>query len=208
MRIKTGRFVGDGGLVYLPIGFVPDFFFLLDHATNALLYYWFEDMEDLEASGSQEGVKDAAGTKTKLADDGGIVAYDSGSEGPSIAEWEASTSYTARSATAHGDYVKPTGSGVTEEGDAADTQAIFECVTAGTSGSSEPAWPVEIGGQVNDNGVYWERVNVAHERLGYQGVRVAAALQTDGNSYYYLALQGEKANHGDVTGWTGGVQGA
>lgn len=210
--IHTGHFEPDGGLIYLPVGFVPDWFMLAEvGATNPLLYYWWGIQEDDEASGSQEGIIDTAGTKTLAADDGGIVAYDTASEGPTVGIWTASTAYTARSATAHGSYVHPTTSGQDDQGLTVDQEEIFECVTAGTTGTTEPTWPSASGdNSPSDNGVVWQKVtDVAKERVGYKGVRIAAALQTDGQEIYYLAILADDVrDHGDVTGWSSGVYGS
>lgn len=210
-QIIVGHFEPDGELIYLPIGFVPDLFRMWDYATAPKGHTWFERMEDDEASGSQEGIlDDGDGTYSKAADDGGIAAYDSGSELPTIGEWTASTAYTARSATAHGSYVKATTSGVDANGNEIDRSAIFECVTAGTTGSSEPVWPHVIGENgPSDNGVVWQKVNVAQFRGGYKGVRIAAALMTNGQETYYEAIQADQSlDLGDVDGWTAGVKGA
>ena len=212
-RIKAGHFEPDGAIIYLNIGFVPDFFLMAEMgATNPPIYIWWERQEDDEASGSQEGISIVGGSSnfTKLADAGGITAYDSSSM-QSISDWAANTAYTGRTATAHGSYAKGTTSGTDVDGSPVDREAIFECVTAGTSGSSEPTWPVETGqNSASDNGVIWQKVSdVALGRTGYQGVTIAAALMTDGQEMYYLALGADSVeDHGDVVGWTGGVQGA
>lgn len=205
-QILVGHFEADGALIYLPIGFIPDYFKLVEFHTNTniIFYEWWRRMEQDQASGKLEGISITEGVTANLADSGGIVAYDSGSQAPTIATWAASTAYTARTATADGSFVRPTTSSTT------DRDAIFECVTAGTSGSTEPTWPAGTGEQsASDNGVIWERVNEPLRRAGYQGVRIAAALMTDGREYYYLALQADDAyDHGDVVGWSGGVYGA
>lgn len=207
-QIKTGHFEPDGAIIYLPIGFVPDFFFLAEMgATNPILYYWWERQEDDEASGSQEGIIDTAGTKTKAADAGGITAYDTAAQEPTIAEWAASTAYTARSATASGSFVKCTTSGTDKNGYSCDREAIFECVTAGTSGTTEPTWPSDLDdNSASDNGVVWQKVNEAIVRGGYAGVTIAAALMTNAQEMYYLAIQADRSvDLGDVDGWPSGV---
>lgn len=54
--------------------------------------------------------------------------------------WQASTSYSV------GDVVRPT----TRNG------FTYKCITAGTSGSSEPTWPTTAGQTVTDGTVEWE----------------------------------------------------
>lgn len=217
-KINVGHFEPDGNTIYLPIGYVPDFFLLCElGATNPLFYYWWEMMEDDEAAQSQEGVIDSAGTKTKAADDAGIAAYDLGTDLPLIYVWAASTTTltqkdsggatttkTARTATAHGSYIIPTTSSDM------DRDAVFECVTSsGNTGATEPTWPASIGDQIADGNNVWERVNVPTFRGGYQGVSIEDNIQTDGQEMYYLALLADSAiDHGDVLGWVGGIYGA
>jgi hypothetical protein len=155
-----------------------------------------------EATGSQEGVSITEGTTADLADDGGIVAYSASAKAPTITEWTeaVATAATARTATAAGTYVKPS------VASSADRGSIFECVTAGTGGSTEPVWPDSDGENVTDNSVVWKKVNVSLQDGGYQGIVVAAALQTNGQEMYYTALQANQSvDHGDVDGWTDGI---
>lgn len=202
-KIKVGQFVQDGSLIYLPLGFVPDWIRLANRdLTNTIFVEWWRSMETDDISGSQEGISITEGTTADLADDGGITAYDVGSQAPTIEEWtqSRSTAATARTATAAGTYIKPTTDSDT------DRSAIFECVTAGTGDSSEPTWPDAIGEQVTDGTTVFERVDVSLERQGYQGVCIAGALMTDGQLMYYIAVQANQAIiHGDVVGWTDGV---
>lgn len=203
-QIKVGQFIQDGGLVNLPLGFVPDYIeFANRDLTNTVFTKWWKLMETNDISGSQEGIAiaDGGGT-TDLADAGGITAYDTGTQTPTIEEWtEArSTAATARTATAPGTYIKPTVSS------SADRGSVFECVTAGTGDSAEPTWPDADGENVTDGTTVWKKVNVSLQRGGYQGVVIAAAIQTDGQLMYYFALMADQAVvHGDVDGWTDGV---
>jgi hypothetical protein len=117
-----------------------------------------------------------------------------------LQQWTASTSYTARTTTAEGSFCRPTNSSTT------DRDAIFECTTGGTSGSTEPTWPDAIGGTVLDSTPIWERVNKVFGRSGYQGLQIEDNIQTDGQEMYYLAIQADESiDHGDVTGWASGV---
>lgn len=77
----------------------------------------------------------------------------------SAADWVASTAYVV------GDRVV-----ATTAASAARQNYCFECTTAGTSGGSEPAWSVTIGGTQADNTVVWTvractTWNNAHIRL-------------------------------------------
>lgn len=209
-NIKVGHFEADGALIYLPLGFKPDFFLMMDYSATPLFYYFWGEMESHEAANSEEGVSDSAGTKAKLATDGGFASYDTATDGPTIAAWAASTAYTARTATARGSLVRRSASTDTDtNGLIVDINAIFECVTAGTSGSSVPTWPAAPGAQsASDNGVIWEKAeDIPHYRMGYQGIRIAAALMTDGQEIYYLAInaEGNVTDWGDVVSWPSGV---
>ncbi len=213
--IKTGHFEADGGLVNLPVGFIPD---ILDMdevgTTNPDHVRWYRSQETDEASGSQEGMitNGADGVITKLADAGGITAYDTGVQTPKTGEWEASsatinekdgTSITiaAKTATAPGTYVFPTVASPT------DRQAVFEAVTvSGNTGATEPLWPASVGENITDGSIVWKRIDLSFQRGGYQGVVIAAALGTNGQEWYYEAKQAEqRVDHGDTDGWVDGV---
>jgi hypothetical protein len=211
-QIVVFHYEPDGSDVYLPLGFVPDYVEILEvGATAPLVHRWYEMQEDDEASGSQEGViDDGDGTLSLAADSQGIIAYDSGTDGPTVTVWSAGLTVVARSASVHGTYIKPTVAQAAAQG--VDREAIFEVVTNTTTGTTEPTWPAGIGEQVSDNHgspVVYERVNVPLERVGYQGIVVANELQTDGQEMYGFAVQADKSiDFGDVVGWTGGVYGA
>ena len=208
-QIKVGHFEADGGLVNLPLGFIPDYIKVVDFFTdtNIEINYWWRRMEQDQGTGKQEGYSVLEGITANLADAGGITAYNTGAQSPAsgtgagqLAEWAASTSYTARTATAPGSYVKPTVSSPTDRG------AVFECVTGGTSGSTEPTWPDAIDETVLDSTPVWKRIDLSLQRGGYQGVVIAAALTTNGQEVYYLALQADQVvDHGDVDGWGSGI---
>jgi hypothetical protein len=216
-QIITGHLEPDGSIIYVPVGFIPDFLFAVEYGvTNPLLYYWFGNEE--EDAESTDGIIDTAGTKTKAAAAAGFAGYDTKTSGPygitatpaAIADWVASTAYGARSATAHGDYVRATSTGTDTNGLVVDRSQLFECVTAGTSGSSEPTWPANIGGNsASDNGVVWQKVtDVPTFEGGYKGFSIAAALMTDAQEWYYLAIQADDTiDQEDVTSWPGGIEG-
>ncbi len=216
--IRVGHFLGDGADIFLPIGFIPDYFRLCDIdsvITNAAVTIneWFERMEDDEASGSQEGWALGLATLgyTTLHPDGqGITAYDTGSQQPAsgfdageLSQWTATTAVDVRTGTAAGSYAKPTVGAVDDTGGVADRDAIFENVggSDGNTGATEPVWPSAIGGQVVDSNAIWEKVNTPTFRGGYQGVGIAAEIQTNSHEYYYLAIRAhDSVDHGDVDG--------
>lgn len=221
--IRVGHFLGDGELIYLPIGFIPDYFRMCDidsTTTNAAvaIHEWFERMEDDEASNSQEGWAlglSTLGYTTLHADTEGIIAYDTGTQLPAsgfdageLGQWTLSTAVDVRTAAAAGSYAKPTVGALDNTGGVVDRDAIFENVGAsdGNTGTTEPVWPSAIGGQVVDNAAIWEKVNTPLFRGGYQGVCISATIQTNTHEYYYLAIRAhDSIDHGDVDGWPNGI---
>ena len=67
------------------------------------------------------------------------------------AAWAASTSYAV------GAIVRATS--------VQDFGLVFQCVTAGTSGSSQPAWPTLIDSTTTDGGVTWKAISAVYEDL-------------------------------------------
>lgn len=68
-----------------------------------------------------------------------------------VSAWVASTSFSV------GDIRRATTDQV--------TGLFFKCTTAGTSASSEPSWPTDIGSTVNDNNVVWTAISSVYEEL-------------------------------------------
>ena len=210
MKFRTDHWLADGGDVYLPIGFIPDYFEMIEDTadTQIIFYHWWRAMELDMGTGKQEGISVTEGVTANLADDAGIVAYDSGSEGPTISEYSVarSTAATARTATAPGTFLKPSSTGTTVDGLDADRSLVFECITAGT-GSAEPNWNPTIGGTTTDGTTVFETVNQPTYRSGYQGVKIDDGLMTDGDEHFYNAWQADQATDlEDVDGWPSGVQ--
>jgi hypothetical protein len=213
MDMQVGHFEPDGNVIYLPVGFRPSLFLLCEiGVTNPIFYIWWGQTEGDEASGSIDGIKIVGGSGTfdKLSDAGGFADYDTGSQGPTISQWVADTANVVRTATAHGSYVKPTTSGTDDNGLVADREAVYECVAGSsdlkTHATTEPTWPSQVGGQVIDDVLTWEKVDdAAIKRIGYEGIRIAGALMTDGQEMYYAAWLCVEKDWGDVAGWTSGV---
>jgi hypothetical protein len=209
MKYQTGAFEADGAIIYVPVGFQPDYVELMDFntSTNIIFYHWWKNMQDEMATGLQEGASVTEGVTARLADDGGIIAYDTGSDSPTITEYASVGTPTARTATTAGTYTRPSTSGTNVDGDTADREALFENVTSSGAIVTEPTWPVSVGEQVTDDGSnVWELVVTPKKRIGYQGFTIAAALMTDGRFYFYNAFLADKSvYHGDVVAWPSGV---
>ena len=207
-QIKIGHWEQDGALVYIPCGFKPDWMLLMDQNSasgSAVFYVWWRELTT--AATPKDGFSINDGTDAELADGSGFSVYDTGSATPTITEWAASTNYALKTSDATLCFVHPTVDATDEDGNIADRDAIYEVsVDAGSSGSTEPAWPVEIGGIVVDSGITWKKVNEATFRKGYQSFGCAAAIQTDSYEFWYIAIQGDTVeDHGDVLTWPGGV---
>ena len=67
------------------------------------------------------------------------------------------TAWAASTAFAVGDVRRATAS--------QNSGLVFECTTAGTSGSSEPAWPTDIGSTITDNTVVWTAISSVYADL-------------------------------------------
>ena len=87
---------------------------------------------------------------------------------------------------------------------------IFKCTTAGTSGSSQPTWPTDIGSLITDNTVVWTAISSVYADLS--GLAVNAIIELF-ELHYDSALQGSSdilrfhaGSNADVTGnivWNG-----
>ena len=75
---------------------------------------------------------------------------------------------------------------------------VFECTTAGTSGSSEPNWPTDIGSTLTDNTVVWTAISSIYADLS--GLAVDAIIEL-------FELHYDNTLHGstDVLRWHAGV---
>lgn len=103
------------------------------------------------------------------------------------AAWQASTSYAV------GAIVRAT-----------TTQAsglVFRCTVAGTSASTQPAWPTDIGSTIADGGVTWTAISSVYEELAVLGPNAIIEL---------FELQLDTTLHGASTTyyWHNGVNAA
>ena len=95
---------------------------------------------------------------------------------------------------------------------ATTTQAsglFFRCTTAGTSASSEPSWPTDIGSTVTDNTCVWTAISSAYEELSQLNpsaiielfeVRLDLALHGSSDIYRFHAGSNEKIDSNIVFG--------
>ena len=213
IQMKTVSFTSDGEDIYLPIGFVPIYFELIELAnTNANITKWTRLMAEDAASGKQAGIymTGSSGVLTYLADGSGIAAYNTAAQLPSVAEWTStlSTNATARTATARGTLLKATIGAVDQDGAVVDRSAIFECTTQGTSLGTEPTWNTNPDGITFDSDVQFQIVSEALGRIGYQGVFIDGDIQNNSVVYIATAWDCLEDTLGAVDGWTGGVKGA
>ena len=212
MQLITGHFEADGAIIYLPIGFVPDYFYMVDMVTDgeSIHYEWWRDMADVDATYGGGLTEDDDGVNAWIATAAGITTYNTGTQGPTILDYTTvnADAATARTATVRGTLLRPSATGTTIDGLTADRSMVFECVTAGTS-TAEPSWPVGIGDQVTDGTNVYELVNQATFRYGYQGLTIAGDIQTNGQECFFNAFQADQyVDHLDVDSWAGGIYGS
>jgi lambda family phage minor tail protein L len=100
------------------------------------------------------------------------------------AAWQASNPYVV------GDIVRAT---TTQ-----DTGLVFRCTVAGTSASTEPAWPTDIGSTIVDSGVTWAAISSVFEELSVLAPSAIIEL---------FELQLDTTLHGsnDIYYWHNGV---
>ena len=104
-----------------------------------------------------------------------------------IASWAASTAY------ALGDVRRAATDQV--------TGLFFKCVTAGTSGGSEPAWPTDIGVEATDGSVTWKAISSVYADLSVLAPSAIIEL---------FELRLDNALHGstNITRWHNGCNAA
>jgi len=214
-EIVIGHFEADGSDINLNCGFLPDRFDLVDMSPAApMIFQWYREQESAMASGSQEGyqINGADGVTSKRPDSQGFTAYNTASQLPTVAEWTEAVvnAATARTATARGTLVKATIGATDQAGADVDRSAIFECTTAGTSSATEPTWNTAPDDLTTDGTAVFQLVtDKALGRIGYQGVVIAGEMMSDGQEYFYTAIQADNViDKGDVVGWTAGVEGS
>jgi len=103
------------------------------------------------------------------------------------AAWQASTSYAV------GAIVRATATQV--------SGLVFRCTVAGTSASTQPAWPTDIGSTITDGGVTWAAISSVYEELAVLGPNAIIEL---------FELQLDTTLHGASTTyyWHNGVNAA
>ena len=74
----------------------------------------------------------------------------------------------------------------------------FRCTTAGTSGSSEPSWPTDVGNTTNDNNVVWTAFSSVYEELSV--LAPSAIIEM-----FELHLDSTLHGSSDVYRWHSGV---
>jgi len=80
-----------------------------------------------------------------------------------MGDWTASTAYVAQTATVSPSWVRPTKRHA--------SPLLFQCTTAGTTGSSEPTWTSTGGDTVSDNSATW--TGRSAQEIPYELQRIA-----------------------------------
>ena len=100
-----------------------------------------------------------------------------------VASWAASTAYalgdTRRAATAQ------------------VTGLFFKCVTAGTSGGSEPVWPTDIGVEATDGSVTWKAISSVYADVSVLAPNAIIEL-------FELRLDNSLHGSSNITRWHNG----
>jgi hypothetical protein len=198
--IATKHWEGDGSAVNIDLGFIPDFAIMLANTgqTNPDIYLWFRRFVDDQ---SMYGllITGSTGVVTRVTTAAtGLDAFDSkfqqvrvespvpgrGKQLADVSDWAASTSATARTASAVGTIVRPT----TKNG------YVYECTTGGTTNDTEgePTWPTTPGDTVTEtDGVVWTCREEEAAIGGAKGLTAGATTQTDAREYFIYATKSE-----------------
>ena len=104
-----------------------------------------------------------------------------------VAAWAASTAYSL------GDVRRATADQV--------TGLFFKCVTAGTSGSSQPDWSTDIGVEVVDNSVTWKAISSVYADLSVLAPSAIIEL-------FELRLNNDLHGSTTITRWHNGCNAA
>ena len=81
------------------------------------------------------------------------------------------------------------------------TGLFFKCITAGTTGSSEPAWPTDIGIEVVDNSVTWKAISSVYADLSVLAPSAIIEL-------FELRLNNDLHGSANITRWHNGCNAA
>ena len=112
-----------------------------------------------------------------------------------VAAWAASTAFSV------GDIRRAT--------TAQASGLFFRCTTAGTSASSEPSWPTDIGSTITDNTCVWTAISSAYEELSKLSpsaiielfeIRLDSTLHGSSDIYRFHAGSNEKIDSNIVFG--------
>ncbi|RJP77996.1 MAG: hypothetical protein C4524_07360 [Candidatus Zixiibacteriota bacterium] len=182
-KLKTGTFTGAAAAINLNLGFVPDVFrWRMNEAIAAgdiAKGEWNRAMADGDAQVSKAIVDNGTSTTVdeQFETTNGITKLDTAAISPQ----------TRKNSTAYvvGDLVYP----------AVKNGFIYECTTAGTSHSSEPAFGTTVGGTTAEGGgtVVWTCRAADYapvQKTKVQGVTIGTGCMTDGKVYAYEALRG------------------
>ncbi len=81
------------------------------------------------------------------------------------------------------------------------TGLFFKCISAGTTGSSEPAWPTDIGVEVVDNSVTWKAISSVYADLSVLAPTAIIEL-------FELRLNNDLHGSSNITRWHNGCNAA
>ena len=204
-------FIADGNAMIIGLGFLPaEVHGIIDINDTELRIDYYKVLKDAAAVGLYGIIDDGAGVLAPCASAAyGISEYDSVVNGvlvdspkpgkglieAAVSDWAAaSTTPTARTATAIGTIVRPP----THNG------RVFECTTATGTYTTEPSsWDVVPGETVTDGGSnVWTCRQEIVSQSGQKGISIGASISTDGDVWVITAethdKMSDKGDAGDV----------
>ena len=201
-KVNSGHFIADGSAVNVDVGFVPDLLIAFEgiEETNPSIHFWFRELANTANANGQYGMllTGSTGVVTKhAAAANGFAEYDTDADGvlvpapdgdgntyTSVAGYDATATYTARSTTAVGSVVRPT----TRNG------YVYECTTAsGGASGTEPTWSTTVGGSTTaGSGDVWITRLEQTTNTGAKGFTLGATGSTDSDEWAWTAFKFDK----------------
>ena len=204
VEIVSGKFVAANGVATnVECGFVPDYLELIrDLGATEKHLAWWKVLYDYAAALTGMYGYDVDIAPVPLASAAlGIIPYDTSVESvvlpapdgdgfmkaASIADYNALTTYTARSVTALGSVVRPS----THNG------FVYELTTAsGGAAGAEPTWPTKVGDSVTAGSTdVWICREERVVRTGVKGFTIGATISVDGEYWVFKAEKHDRYNY-------------
>ena len=201
-KMVSGKLTVGDAATHVECGFIPDEIQLISDLGGTEKHYKFmKVLYDHAVAGTGKFGYDIDVAPTNLASaNAGFIPYETSVESvvlpapdgdgymkaPSIADFDAGATYTARSITALGSVVRPT----------VHNGFVYELVTASGIGAEPDTWPTKIGETVTAGG---NDVFITREervvRTGVQGFTIGVDLCTNGEFWFFKAELHDRHNY-------------